>query len=57
LFEIAGNDDGRSTAGGRDFSGQCIQTLGTACHQSDAMLVRGEDARELGANSGRGSGY
>ena len=56
LFEIAGNHDRRGRAAGRDFIRQRRQAIGAPRHQSHAMAVRCENARQLGAYSRRCTG-
>ena len=56
LFEIAGNHNRRGTASGGDFAGQCFQAIRASRHQSYAMAVRCEHARQFGAYARRGTG-
>ena len=45
LHEVAGNDDRRRAAGGRDFTRQRRQAIGAPRHQRHAMTVGSENAR------------
>ena len=56
LDEIAGNDDRRFAAGGGDFCRQRRQAIGAPRHQRHAVTIGSENARQLGAYSGRSAG-
>ncbi len=56
LFEIAWNHNRRRAAGGRDFTRQRRQAIRAPRHQSQAMAVRCENARQFGADARRGTG-
>ena len=49
LFEIAGDDDRRRTAGCGDFPSELVQTIGTARRQHNTMTVRGKNPRQFHA--------